>query len=374
MFARYAETEQAFVYLLDGEGKILLTDSVLTEAENASLLRSGEGIADLSGERYMICSEELTATGGRLVLIRPLNEVLSRMQPLRLMLLTCGLLITMLAAVLGVQIINRVGQPLRQLGEMTRLVGVEGRKVYFSEEGTDEVAALARRLNEMNDRLERMTYERQEQTRQKVRFEMFYRQNQINPHFLTNTLNEVRFMAIRSEQRDIAEMVEALGTILEISLRSEEKIPLSTEMKLLDCYVRILRQRYEAQVAVFIRAQSEALNARVPVMVLQPLVENAIMHGMREGEMLTVIVDVAKAEDGGVTILVSDDGQGMELSAAQAILQRDCDVCHIGLANLNRRWQLSFGEASEIQIDTAPGKGFSICLRIPKEDVTCIES
>ena len=338
------------------------------------IVTSQEKILDINGQDYILCSMELVGVNARVILARPMDEVIARMMPLFMTIVLIGMLIVVLAMLLGIQIMRRVGRPLQNLCKATLRVGDGDLQACFPIEGTDEVAELAKCLNAMNAHLAKLTAEQIEQNRQRMHFELLSRHNQVNPHFLTNTLNDVKYLAMQCGQVDIVETLESLGKILEVSLGGDVTIPLKLEVQLLEEYLRILRRHYGENCAFFVRTQAEAMDVQVPALVLQTLVENAILHGLPEDGMLTVIVEVASNELGGVCLSVSDDGIGMDMDKVREIMSADPGTNHIGLVNVNRRWQLTFGDDFPIEIETQLGKGFRVRMNVPaKGERICIK-
>ena len=202
-------------------------------------------------------------------------------------------------------------------------------------------------------------------------------QNQINPHFIYNTLNSIKWMATIQHAPGIAEMVMALSRLLKsISKSNERLVPLYEEFALLNDYFTIQQYRYGGTITLDVSyIEDESLNhsCLIPRFTLQPLVENAIFHGIEpKGSAGEVTLRVERdAANGDVLILLSDDGVGMTPAQAAKALQEPgpeeaaAKYRHVGIWNVHRRLQYSFGDAYGLRIESEPGVGTTVTVRLP---------
>lgn len=198
-------------------------------------------------------------------------------------------------------------------------------------------------------------------------------QAQINPHFLYNTLETINFMAYSRFKgpNDISAITVSLSKMLRISLDSETKIvPLSTEKEHIELYIKIMELRYPGKCDIEFDIPKELEGCMVVKLMLQPIVENAVQHGIRpSGRHGTIRVE-ARSGDGLLYVRVSDNGCGMDeetLKSVRKILASDVYLSskHIGINNVNRRIKLLLGTEYGLSIDSTPGKGTVAVITLP---------
>lgn len=203
--------------------------------------------------------------------------------------------------------------------------------------------------------------------------EMALLQSQVNPHFLYNTLNSVHYMAVMQKNIGIEKMVRSLVNLLEnVSKGVSDHIPLSGELALLEDYVQIQSIRYIGTFDYICSVPPELMDYKILKFTLQPLVENAIFHGVvPKGSYGTITLDAW--EDGDdLVITVTDDGVGMTQAEADALLQTEGRVdkgslSSIGMSNVNRRLKLTYGSNAGLSVESVPGAYTKVFVRIPKE-------
>jgi len=186
-------------------------------------------------------------------------------------------------------------------------------------------------------------------------------QSQINPHFLFNTLNSVSSL-VRRDPDSAREMIVKLSNILRRLLRKGESFaPLREEMEFLDDYLDIEVVRFgRDKLKIHKELEPSSLDHLVPSMILQPLVENAVKHGLADKLEGGNIFLRSRAADGRIMIEVEDDGVGMPLSGAGS-----SSGTGIGMLNVSERLQVVYGDAAEITVESQPGRGTLVRLMLP---------
>ncbi|WP_172195040.1 cache domain-containing sensor histidine kinase [Saccharibacillus qingshengii] len=255
-------------------------------------------------------------------------------------------------------------RPLSLLQDRMKEAASKNLRVRISEERSrGEVLELTRTFNTMLDDTHELIRRLKAEERQKEAVRVHMLLAQMNPHFLLNTLNTMKWSSIRSGSDDITEMCVSLGKLLEASLASEvELIHLKDEIELVQAYLHIQRMRYRDAFTVTCEFDEELEYALVPKLSLQPLVENAIRHGVANLPARGEIGIRVYREDGRLTLEVEDNGIGMEQSRR---LKRAGERQGIGLPNLKERLQLLYrGEGG---LETLPGSsaGTRVRVRIP---------
>ena len=202
-------------------------------------------------------------------------------------------------------------------------------------------------------------------------------QSQINPHFLYNTLNSIKWMATIQNAPGIAEMTTALSRLLKnIAKGTEKAVLLSAELSLLDDYFTIQKYRYGGTISLEYRIDDEAaLSCLIPRFTLQPVVENSIFHGIEpKGTPGTITIHIFRKNDAILQIDITDDGVGMTPEQAAKALQEPgpeeaaAKYRHVGMWNVHKRLQYSFGEAYGLSIESEPDIGTTVTIRLPGPD------
>ena len=198
-------------------------------------------------------------------------------------------------------------------------------------------------------------------------------QAQINPHFLYNTLDSIQWMCEQGKTKDAAEMVRALARLFRISIsRGRELITLREELQHAENYLIIQSYRYRSQFSYTIDASDELMDCLCNKITIQPLIENAIYHGIDrmvdEGKIKITVKPAADASD-DILITVSDNGIGMTKEQCGKILAKDrSDSGGIGVKNVNDRLKIYFGEKYGLSIESELDVGTTVTVRIPKKD------
>ena len=244
-------------------------------------------------------------------------------------------------------------------------------------EWNNKLGDIGRGINSMSASVTALMDHRLEDEKQKQDLEYRMLQNQINPHFIYNTLNSIKWMATIQHAPGIAEMVTALSRLLKsVSKSNERLVPLYEEFALLNDYFTIQQYRYGGTITLDVSyIEDEKLNhsCLIPRFTLQPLVENAIFHGIEpKGSAGEVTLRVERdTANGDVLIRLTDDGIGMTAEQAAKALQEPgpeeaaAKYRHVGMWNVHKRLQYSFGEAYGLSIESEPGVGTTVMVRLP---------
>jgi two-component system, LytTR family, sensor kinase len=222
------------------------------------------------------------------------------------------------------------------------------------------VMAVAIALKVLNNVRIEMKLEQQERLLLQARMEAL--QSQINPHFLFNTLNSVSSL-VRRDPDSAREMIVKLSNILRRLLRKggDSFVLLRDEVEFLDDYLDIEVVRFgREKLKVFKELEPASLDLMVPSMILQPLVENAIKHGLADKLEGGSIFIRSRSADGRIVIEVEDDGVGMPASGTSA-----SSGTGIGMVNVSERLQVVYGDAAEISVESQPGHGTMVRLVLP---------
>lgn len=271
-------------------------------------------------------------------------------------------------ALFSVLFLRRIVLPVQHLNEgMERLQ--QGDFTHkLPPEGHLEMRQLLQRYNDTGDRMQALIEENRLREEQRYAEELKALQSEINPHFLLNTVNTIRFMADLARFDSIRDMAADLMEILRCMLRTPaERYTLADEAKILEAYIHIMEVRYSGSFSFRCAFSPESLACRLPKLLLQPLVENALLHGLEGCEDGEVSLS-GRTEDGVLYLSVCDNGVGMDPERLAACLSGPGEGkagSSIGLANVQRRILLQYGAPYGLWVDSAPGRGTCISITLP---------
>ena len=302
-------------------------------------------------------------------LAQPLSLLLSSALTTLAVLLVMGLVT---AALLHRTVASPIGALQRRIEAVSRGDFTQDPSIEWNHELGD----VGRGINGLSRSVSALMDKRIEDEKQRLDLEYRMLQNQISPHFIYNTLNSIKWMATIQHAPGVAEMVTALSRLLKsVSKGTRRLVPLEEEFSLLEDYFTIQRYRYGGTITMEIRPPEDEELLRtclIPRFTLQPLVENAIFHGIEPtGECGTITL--SGREDGEDLLLcVEDDGAGIEPELLGTLLtaEREHDrssMNGIGLANVHKRLQLTYGERYGLSVESVLGEYTRVTVRLPKE-------
>lgn len=262
---------------------------------------------------------------------------------------------------------------LNQIMEGIRQVEKGNLDVQLVVDRRDEFGRIGENFNHMTGTVKELIQEVQEISQKKTKAEIKALEYQINPHFLYNTLDAINWMAVEKNEFEISRMVSNLGFILRYSINKEnERVTLSDVEEWLKSYVPLYQIRYGYSFEFQIYMEDEAREKKIHKFLIQPIVENAILHGIKDMEGAVLQVNIGLDEQSGrIHIIVEDNGIGMEKEKIDIYNQRDrtwTGTDRIGLANIFERIQLYYGEEGEWHISSVEGMGTIMEFLLPAED------
>lgn len=284
-------------------------------------------------------------------------------------------LIVVLGVVLAWLMQHMVTRPVQALQRQIERLGGGDLTPDPALEWNNELGDIGRGINRMAGNISQLMEKRIEDEKQKQDLEYRMLQNQINPHFIYNTLNGIKWMATIQHADGIAEMTTALSRLLKsVSKGNEKLVPLYEEFALLNDYFTIQQYRYGGTITLDVTEIEDERLAQfclIPRFTLQPLVENAIFHGIEPSGHAGEITITVTTDGPDVLLRLHDNGVGMAAEQAAKALQKPgpeeeaAKFRHVGVWNVHRRLQYSFGEAYGLSIESEPGAGTTVIVRLP---------
>lgn len=355
-------TENMGGLILDGDGNVVYSSAAMEEKYQPKQPESLEYLQ----KNYSYYMGEMEETGWKFCLYRPTEQVMDAVYRLILQSLPVLFLCTFALVVAGYLFSRGLVQPLERLTENMNQIQLGFRKVTVSSDYDDEVGVLIRSFRRMMDEMNRLISEVYESKIKLQNTEMKALQAQINPHFLYNSLSIINWKALEADQEDISKVTLALSTYYRTSLnRGETLTTVENEINNIKAYLRIQLIMHDNSFEVIEDIDMDAGEYRIPKLILQPLVENSIDHGldMSEKKEKCLWITVGQDED---TLLfeIRDNGVGMEQEKADEILSYHSKG--YGLRNVYERIRVLYGEKGQMNITSRVGEGTRIQIRVSK--------
>ena len=369
-----------YIYMIGSDGEILyhprmqLIESGIEEESQlaASAVRDGTYSERYRGENRHVTVKTVGYTGWKLAgVTSERGFYLNNQKNLLFMGFIIGLLAYILALV-NAYISSRITTPIRKLEHSVNVIesGDLEAEVYIG--GAEEVRHLGTSVQKMADRIRGLMQDivTEHETRRRTEFDAL--QSQINPHFLYNTLDIIVWMIENEEKEKAVQIVTALGRFFRISLsRGRSIIPVKDELEHVRNYLMIQQNRFKNKFTYRVEADDAVLPMASVKLILQPIVENAIYHGMEfmdgDGEILVK----AELKDGCTVMTVRDNGLGMTEETVEKLLSGKEPHAPsrrgsgIGVRNVHERIRIYFGEAYGLSIVSEPDEGTEVTIRMP---------
>lgn len=344
--------------------------------EQALKYTYGSYFDDSTGEERLITIQTVSNVGWKIVGVSYMDEIGATKREIGSFLL--WLLIAVLLFVLGITLYMsaKISQPIKRLERSMQLVERGNFNIEIPIRGDDEVGRLSRRFNLMVNRIRELMGQIIVEQESKRRSELEVLQSQIHPHFLYNTLNSVVRLAGTGKNDEVITMITSLSKFFRISLsKGRHIIPLADELEHIRNYLIIQKIRYKNKFEFELIAGDGLESLQTLKLILQPIVENAIYHGIEPSADAGRIVIRAELADEKLRLQVIDNGVGMSAEKAARLLTDaqsagDGEPAGIGLRNVHERVRLYFGEDYGLQIESEQEEGTTVTIWLPilKED------
>ena len=359
--------EQNDVFLLDGTWRqIYCSDSIRADETISSLRAQLLSGAALGGGDYNVYLRQSPDTGFTLALRQPkvyTREVMATVYS------TCaamGILCLLLGLLCAWLLSRYLSKPVNELDEAMKRVEKGDYAAELSSDREDEMGRLTASFNRMT-REYRQNLERSVQRERELNeTELLMMQAQLNPHFLYNTLDSIKWLGVTNGVPQVAAVASGLAVLLRAGISGDRLITLERELELLEKYLDIQSLRFEDRFAWEIDVDERFQHCIVPKLILQPLVENSIIHGV--ANMDDGYIKLSAREKSGTLILsVQDNGVGIPQDVLDWLNDPDRDVPggHLGLKNVDRIVRLYYGGDYGISAYSAAGEGSLVELRLP---------
>ena len=377
LFTPYAETliSECGLYITDQDGKLVFEESRFSGKNQNYDLTYSEFLEqrDRGSTDYIILCEQSNTTGWTVWLYQPVGLAGEAMRPIGVM-AGVTILICILAAVLAYFITSgMVSSRIERLTHFMQEVQEGSMDMQMESDDRDEIGMLYRGFGSMMKRIRTLINEVYLSKITQKEAELKALQAQINPHFLYNTLSLINWKALAAGEEDISRMTLAMSTFYRTALnRGRNMLQVETELSNTRAYLEIQSMLHDGDFDYEIEAQTEILQCESLNLILQPLVENAIHHGIEEKTDGRGKITVRGwKEDNCVWFMVEDNGVGMEQEVADKILTMESKG--YGVRNVDERIRLCYGEKYAMKVESVVGKGTKMTIHFPARRLTDIQ-
>ncbi|SBW10699.1 putative two-component sensor kinase YesM [uncultured Eubacteriales bacterium] len=339
-------------------------------------LLAGESLDGVSGD-FLYSVEYHQPTGMYLVLRRPQVFTQDTMGLLYTVSLSSALVCIAVSVLMSLKLSQQMFRPIERLHTAIEEVGHNNLDVYVAPTQDDELGELARRFNGMVVALKHNQEELVENQRELNKAQIRMLQAQLNPHFLCNTLDTMKWISKINQMPQVALMSTSLADILRFCISPDEFVPLRREVETLERYIEIQKIRLSSSFSFEVELPMELEDCLVPKMVLQPIVENAILHGLEGMEQGKIRVEAKRAETGLLQIVVADNGCGIpqEMTGPYSGQSREKARGHLGLYNVDTILLKHYGEGFGLFLENRSDEtGAMVTATLPirnEEDNVC---
>ncbi len=280
--------------------------------------------------------------------------------------LLIGSILFLLAACSVAVFAGRITKPFQRLEQAMQDIEHGLVKVPVDEKGCFEAESLSRHFNDMLERIEQLMEEIKEKEKRLRTSEINVLHSQINPHFLYNALDTIVWMAEFNESDKVIEMTKALAQFFRLSLNGgNELTTIAKELDHVRQYLFIQKERYGEKLQYQIECEDDVAEVRIPKILLQPIVENAIYHGIRPLEGTGQVVISAARDEGGIVLQVEDNGVGFHADEAQEVEGAVAKLGGVGIQNVDERVKLYYGTDYGVRIHSQIGAGTKVQIILP---------
>lgn len=376
--------ESGALYVMDDFHEVVFysaENSDTEESRNARAeLLSENAVTQISGNEFAYYHTYLEPHGLHVFYRQPIGTMKLLKNNLITIALIMGIVSVLLCLLLSGYFSNVFYKPVKRMQETIAKIREGDFTAKVKVYSDDELGQLSKSINVMaehlNDNMERLLLRERELSEANIKM----MQAQLNPHFIYNTLDTLKWIGKANELPEVAVLSSGLAQILRTSISAGQIVTLKQEMELVEAYVEIQKIRFEDKFEFLIDIPEELMEAKVPKLILQPIVENAIIHGFRGRDYGMVLLQGRLDEEGGcLLIFVKDDGVGAPSEVIERLNRHEAPEKvpkeeksgaekrggSIGFYNVNEIIRLNYGDVYGLSIESVPGEGTKVKYVLP---------
>lgn len=370
---------RGYVFVADEHGRIIYHPSLDKLGTTSGFYRPTElhgfadGFGDYDNERFFLTTAYSPVTGWTIVSVAYADEIGAQVAPIQRITLVVTALILVGVVLLSVYLSHALSRPIKELQDLTKRAANNELSVHIDPQGNDEIAMLGHSFNKMIRRIQELMDENVREQKLLRKLEMESLDNQIKPHFIYNTLDLIIGQLESNQNEQASLLIEALGSFFRLSLsKGREVVPIGSEVEHVRNYLFIQQLRHGDEYEYEMTIEPGIRDKFIPRLLLQPLVENAIYHGILQANRQGKIhIAGFQKPNGDITFEIQDDGAGIEpdkLRDINEVLRGERSLRnekeYFGLRNVNKRAQLMFGDEYGVVLESEQGQGTKAILNI----------
>ncbi len=364
-------SNMGFIYIIDSKNEIVYSpvNTTVNRIKNEwfDTISMGMQTKNIEGKNELLFHDKSTYTQWKTVGVFPLDESEKVVTLISYASYGTALLIMVFAIILAVLFARTIANPITSLRLLMKSAEAGNFDVRFHQKYNDEIGQLGKSYNTMIDKIAELINMVQMQEKSKRKAEIQILEAQINPHFLYNTLDTIQWMAQEHDAEGVVNLVDSLTNMLRIGLsKGNEIITVRMEIKHVESYLIIQKTRYEDKLNYAIQVEEQLMSCRMVKLILQPLVENAIYHGIKEKRGEGQIQIFGRIDNGKIHFQVIDNGIGMtpeKLEQINRLLKENSlqpNEVGYGIFNVNAKIKLNFGDDYGISFKSIYGEGTTV--------------
>ncbi|CAM3339178.1 sensor histidine kinase [Paenibacillus lupini] len=344
--------------------------------------KSGMYSADIDGQASRVLIEPLVPESSgntlRIISVFSVDTIVKDANHIKSLAFTVISISLIIAIFLIIGVSTIITKRMLRLSKHITKVATGKLDIVMEIDGKDEIGQLSRQFNSMVSSINGLVEEVQETNKMKNLLESKQNEiklkmmaSQINPHFLFNALESIRMKAHLKGEKEISQVVRLLGKLMRRSIEVTQRMTyLADEMDIVRCYLDIQKFRYEDRLSYELHIDPIVEKVSIPPLIIQPLVENAVIHGFENKAEGGVVIVRATSEGDLVRIEVIDNGAGMTQEKIDSVADQlseteDAENNRIGLRNVHLRLQLTYGQEHGLQFESEPGIGTKVSFTLP---------
>lgn len=375
-YASIKDDESAEVFICDREGRIIshprkerIGESILNQAYASVILTNNKGQVQYNDGIDQVALYSTINNGWKIIKTISTNYLYNEINKIQQYLIIGGLVYGFLIVLFIIFFAIRYTEPMFKMMSVIKRVEQGDLNARTTVKTNDEIGQLGQSLNKMISKMQMLIAKLVKEEQEKKELELEALHAQINPHFLYNTLNTIKWMAKIQGNKSVSKAITALVKLLRISTNlGQNRIILREELDYVKDYLVIQNLRFNKAITVEYLIDESCLDITVPKLILQPIVENSILHGMEDEQVeLNIMLKIYKS-DHKLLIAISDDGPGIESKILENIFDTSSNrnkFTKVGLNNVNQRIKLYCGNEYGLEIKTELGQGTTVLLKLP---------
>jgi two-component system sensor histidine kinase YesM len=374
--SKIALGKKGYIFILDQEGNIvyhpqqqLIYSNLKQEKIEQVMSSQASNFTTSEGKDSRMYTINQSIKGWKIVGVAYVDELVSNKKEIQTYILMWGIGLICVAIFISIFLSSRISRPIKRLEASMKEVEKGNFDIHVAIESSNEIGQLSKRFNRMTREIKELMIQNVTEQELKRKSELKALQAQINPHFLYNTLDSIIWMAEGKKSEEVVLMVSALAKLFRLSIsKGQEIITIANEIEHIKSYLTIQKIRYKDKLDFEIAVNPQILSNKVLKIILQPLVENSIYHGIKHNAGEGTIRITGEIIEHRIRLQVIDNGIGMSPESVQRMLEKTGNSSSgsgIGVSNVHQRIQLYYGAEYGITFESELGQGTTANIWLP---------